>query len=603
MGVARRNTYDILGRLTDIHTDSGEHLQFGHDLAGRVTTALTGHGDNPIHTLDFEYTATGQLVSQAVDGHPEMRFEHDLAGRRTRRLSPTGGDTSWQWDPAGQLSSLTTDGHRISFEHDPRGALEGWRIGELDITRNHTVRGQLATQTVTAHPASSLNFDWDAPTQPPQILREDAYAYRPDGYLTNHTTTSDAAAIADQVLSRDYTLDSAGRITTVAHNGNPTERFGYDRLGNITDATVADTADSSGRREYLGNLLIRDGRTRYHYDEAGRLVRKTTTRLSRSPDVWHYRYNAFDQLVDVTTPDGQRWRYTYDALGRRTTKSRMTDTGDVEELTRYTWDGTTLLEQTSADATTRWNYQPGTHTPITQAKSQGGIDTEFYAIITDLVGTPVELIEPSAAESAGSATTDLWGQTNWKGADTPLRFAGQYHDAETGLHYNLHRYYNPTTARYTTQDPLGLAPAANPNTYPHNPTGWSDPLGLVPEACGPRTNAEVRQWYNDQVSAIPDLNSRWSDAGVPLEERAQMAAEIRHDARIQARGMMADPIEVEQLRARDLQVYGSPDGPTFSQLVEKAGKKGLFGDEIYDYIIGSSNRTNAEVNKRLLGGG
>ncbi|NLE79261.1 MAG: RHS repeat protein, partial [Rhodococcus sp.] len=482
-GVARRNTYDVLGRLTDIRTDSGEHLRFDHDLAGRVTTAVTGHGDNTIHTVDFDYTATGQLAAQAVDGHPEMRFEHDLAGRRIRRLSPSGGDTAWQWDPAGQLSGLTTDGHRVSFDHDPRGALSGWRIGELDVSRQHTVRGQLAAQTVTAHPASSLNFDFDGPSQPPQIMREDAYAYRPDGYLTNHTTTSDAAAVVDRVLSRDYTLDPAGRITTVAHNGNLAEQFGYDRLGNITNSTVVDTADASDRREYLGNLLIRDGRTRYHYDEAGRLVRKTTTRLSHGPDVWHYRYNAFDQLVEVTTPDGQRWHYTYDALGRRTTKARVSESGESEELTRYTWDGTTLLEQTDSGTTTRWNYQPGTHTPITQASSQGDVDTEFYAIITDLVGTPVQLIEPDSADSAGTATADLWGRTTWQGVDTPLRFPGQYHDDETGLHYNLHRYYNPSTARYNTQDPLGLAPSPNPNTYPHNPTGWTDPLGLVPKPC------------------------------------------------------------------------------------------------------------------------
>ncbi len=37
-----------------------------------------------------------------------------------------------------------------------------------------------------------------------------------------------------------------------------------------------------------------------------------------------------------------------------------------------------------------------------------------------------------------------------------LRFAGQYNDAETGLHYNWHRYYDPLTGRYLTPDPIGL---------------------------------------------------------------------------------------------------------------------------------------------------
>ena len=39
----------------------------------------------------------------------------------------------------------------------------------------------------------------------------------------------------------------------------------------------------------------------------------------------------------------------------------------------------------------------------------------------------------------------------------PLRYAGQYADDETGLHYNLFRYYDPMVGRFTTQDPVGRA--------------------------------------------------------------------------------------------------------------------------------------------------
>jgi len=37
-----------------------------------------------------------------------------------------------------------------------------------------------------------------------------------------------------------------------------------------------------------------------------------------------------------------------------------------------------------------------------------------------------------------------------------LRFQGQYFDEETGLHYNRHRYYDPSLGQFTTQDPIGL---------------------------------------------------------------------------------------------------------------------------------------------------
>jgi len=61
-----------------------------------------------------------------------------------------------------------------------------------------------------------------------------------------------------------------------------------------------------------------------------------------------------------------------------------------------------------------------------------------------------------------------------------FRFAGQYYDAETGLHYNYHRYYDPKTGRYLTPDPIGLA-GMDPNLYVYaglNPINTIDPDGL-----------------------------------------------------------------------------------------------------------------------------
>ncbi len=65
------------------------------------------------------------------------------------------------------------------------------------------------------------------------------------------------------------------------------------------------------------------------------------------------------------------------------------------------------------------------------------------------------------------------------GITNPLRFAGQYFDRETGLHYNQHRYYDPTSGRFVSKDPIGLAGGINVWQYAPNPVGWIDPLGLA----------------------------------------------------------------------------------------------------------------------------
>ncbi|WP_327141157.1 putative T7SS-secreted protein [Nocardia sp. NBC_01327] len=497
-GVSRWYTHDVLGRVTEIAADSGEWRRYQHDSAGRVLTAISGTCDEPNHTLEFTYTPTGQLASQRLDEASVMQNEYDAGGRRVRRRMPSDAVTTWQWNRANRVSSMSVDGHNISFAYDVSGRQTGWRIDEVAINRNLSAIGRITAQDITAFPASSLNLDSE-PRPESRVIRHDSYDYRNDGYLTSHVLTRPGMPVEQ----RDYTLDAVGRVETIARDGAIAEAYAYDPLSNIintsagafspsaelrSDTTAPDligvgafASETSDRREYRGNLLVRHGRSRYHYDTAGRLIRKTVARDSRKPRIWHYRYDAFDQLIGVQTPDQQLWLYTYDAFGRRTTKQQLAADGTVLDRTDYAWDGTHLVEQRTIESITRWHYQPQSYTPITQTTHQDVVDHVFYAIITDLVGTPVDLVDPNTAETVATAETKLWGATSWHGsADTPLRFPGQIHDPETGLHYNHHRTYDPATGRFLTQDPLGLAAAPNPSSYPHNPTAWTDPLGLTP---------------------------------------------------------------------------------------------------------------------------
>ena len=63
--------------------------------------------------------------------------------------------------------------------------------------------------------------------------------------------------------------------------------------------------------------------------------------------------------------------------------------------------------------------------------------------------------------------------------DSPVLFAGQYEDQESGWVYNRFRFYDPAGGVYGAQDPLGVG--SNVGTaqgYVANPLTWVDALGL-----------------------------------------------------------------------------------------------------------------------------
>jgi len=65
--------------------------------------------------------------------------------------------------------------------------------------------------------------------------------------------------------------------------------------------------------------------------------------------------------------------------------------------------------------------------------------------------------------------------------ENSFRFPGQYYDEETGLSYNYFRYYDQTTGRYVTPDPIGLEGGINLFVYvENNPTNFADPDGKNP---------------------------------------------------------------------------------------------------------------------------
>ncbi|MGW1738873.1 DUF6531 domain-containing protein [Nocardia sp. NPDC001965] len=467
--------YDRLANLVAQHNDAGAAC-FTYDAMDRLVVAA-----NADATVTFDRDALGRITVETCNGRT-VRSTYDVNGHRTGRIGPTGVPVRWQRDSVGRVVRTTVGTDTITSTYDALGRESRRRLGDMLILRQEfTPAGMLARQIIDP-PQERSTADHRHGLE--DILLDRAYSYRIDNTVAHISDRAEGV--------RRYSLDAGHRVTAVSGPGR-TETYRYDDAGNIVGIGLSGHADRSPTPWhaaanasiddlcYTGTRLERAGAVRYRYDGQNRLVQRVDP---HTPSESRYRWDCDDRLRAATASDGTNWTYHYDPFGRRIGKTQHSSDGrTILERIVFSWDRDQLAEQTtSTGATTTWTHDQRTGAPTSQRHhTTGDGGYTFHCIVTDLVGTPTHLVDPRTHRIVGRAKVTLWGVATWMGADTPLRFPGQYCDTETDLHYNRFRYYDPRTARYISTDPLGLAPAPDPTAYPSDPLRESDPFGLDPK--------------------------------------------------------------------------------------------------------------------------
>lgn len=507
-------TYDKIGRITGIShgddcTDSYAYREDGSLLEATNNSA----------TVTFVRDPLGRVIDELQNGY-RVSSEYDSTGNRVQLSSSLGANIHIGRNQMGDTDSLTVK----------KGATES--TGESSLWESHFTRDQLGLE-LQCTMSGGLTRGWERDTLGRPV----------------HQTIS---AETGYSRIRTYEWDVNNRLKSINDSLSGKTLFQHDPLGNLAAAISSDGTTIFRMPDALGNLFRTKERTdrkygpagqlleaqtqtgivTYEYDSEGNLVKKNL------PDgtAWEYHWNGAGMLEKVLRPDGDAVTFTYDALGRRISKTFMGKT------TRWVWDGNVLLHEwvevvspaaeTSTDTpegddgtiqnhftqihyTGRpahappleqqgsekqpitWVFEPESFAPIARI-----IGEEYHNIVSDHLGTPLAMFNKQG-EKVWSMELDIYGQVSsmdGRARHCPFRYPGQYEDEETGLYYNRSRYYDPQSGQYASQDPIGLL-GYNPNIYGYvkNPITWIDPLGL--DCMQKRLGDFGEDWAKEQLEA------------------------------------------------------------------------------------------------------
>jgi RHS repeat-associated protein len=487
-----------------------------------------------------DYDDFDRLV-HIIDGNSRaLHYRYDDAGNRTHRLDADGQETVWTYNALNQNTHVYVPGQGTTVQtHTPAGRLETLTRPDGSTTvHSYTDAGRIAA---IMHAKSGTT------------LAQYSYAYDANGNRLEQLETNGAAS--GGVTQRTaYVYDEADRLVEVEEPGRNTVYI-LDPAGNRTRETVKDVAsitisDSAlsyndrdqltGRSDPVAGINVVQT-----WDDDGNLASQTVN--GGTPRT--YTYDARDRLLALDIPAGQRGStaltFAYNPDGLRRQKS------DGNTTTRYQYDDQSLLAETNTLGNTLRQY----HYSATQliAETLAGTTPRQRHYLLDALRSPIALLTQDGNVSArtsydafgevraqvstsGTLTTpdrDTANADLIKTDDQPIGFTGYIKDTESGLYYARARYYDPATARFTTEDPEAGKDLEPPSLHRYlyayaSPTYYSDPDG--------RQSIEINtQSCDDKGNCSSQLTS---GSALPLLSPSQMATGTQADALIEAQARM-----------------------------------------------------------------
>ncbi|HKV42967.1 MAG TPA: BPSL0067 family protein [Blastocatellia bacterium] len=424
-------TYDAMDNVVDAVDRLGRHIQTSYDDVYRPTT-----------TVYSDATVTRK---------------YDAASRLSEIDDTEGGNINWAYDDADRILSETTPAGVVSYLYNAANQRTSMTAADRPVvTYGYDGAGRL--QTITQG-SEVFTYGYDA-------LSRRSSLQRPNGVTTR------------------YLYDQASRLIQLTHTnsgGQQIENFQYlynldDEISSITslNSTPLTPRPATAGAADAANRITQFGPASYTFDNEGETTSKTD-----SAGTTNYQWDARGRLTQATVPGGQTVGYSYDALGRRSSRSASSVTAN------YLYDGLDVALDRASDGSST-SYINGSL--IDERLEQSRPDGPLYftqdrlgstAALTDRSGN---LVESESYGPFGAATGS---------ALTRYGFTGRELDSNTGLMFYRARWYGPEEGRFLSEDSIAMDQFMDLYEYAcDSPANFVDALGLDPGPSEPPSSTE-----------------------------------------------------------------------------------------------------------------
>ncbi|MDR3412318.1 MAG: kelch repeat-containing protein [Formivibrio sp.] len=500
---------DPLGRTVSQFVDAAGRIASTTDPLGHTTILAHDGLDNVTNTTDalgnqttLSYDGNGNLLTVTDANQHVTNYTYDAMDRVWKRTDALGNAETSIYDLSGNLSQFTDrKGQATTYAYDALNRLAGITFNDGSTIANTYDAGNRVTG-VTDSLSGTISRSYDGldhPLTETTAQGSITYTYRGDGRRQTMTVAGQPQV--------GYSFDNAGRLTSITE-GSASVSFGYDSAGRRTSLTLPNGITANYGYDAGSQLTsivyqksgLAPADLEYGYDLAGRRVSVTgglaSTQLPAAMS--NAVYNANNQLTQWgttvmtydtngnTLSDGMNsyaWDtrnrlvsannngavFSYDPLGRRTGKTILSAN------TNFLYDGANPVQELNGSTVTANLLTGGVDERFMRATA-----TETDNYLTDALGSTVVLTDPT-----GNSTVQYsyapYGGINISGTTTnSFTYTGREIDG-LGINYYRARYYNPTTGRFLSEDPLGFA-GGDVNLYAYagddpidaiDPTGWA----------------------------------------------------------------------------------------------------------------------------------